>query len=146
MPGPVQLKFNLKIAPAGIEPLVDVSAQCSEFKIVTSRDGVTIPPNGATGRGSTAAGAINEQLVITCHSAMDAASLFATLREVIYTDTAELDFEGTHEDGAVSEDNPQYSGTAVLLNLEAGGAVNALRGQTITLPITEAGITATTTV
>lgn len=140
----VQLRFNLAVAPAG-EATASVSNSCSEFRIVTQREGVTVPANGGTGRGSTAAGVINEQLVITLKSGIKAADFLSMLREIILTDDAEMDFTGTFDPGLVSDDNPEFSGTAVLLNVEIGGTVGGLRGQTITCPITEAGIAVSTT-
>lgn len=142
--GIIQLRFNLKVAPGG-EPPADVSGACSEYRLVTAREGVTVPANGATGRGSTAAGVITESIVFTMKSGIAAADFLSTLREAIYTDSAEIDFEGTFDPGVVSADNPLYSGTATLLNFEIGGTVGALRGQTLTCPVTEAGITVVTT-
>ena len=143
MAGLVQLKFNLKIAPAG-EVVADVSSQCSMYKLVTSRESVTIPPNGATARRSAAAGTEGTDLQITFRSNMTAAGLWAVLFEVIKTDDAEIDFEGTMDPGVVSADNPLYSGTAVLLQLDTGTDVGSLRGQTITCPVTDAGVTVAT--
>ena len=142
-PGIVQLKFNLKVAPAG-EALADVSSSVSLYKLVTSRESVTIPPNGATARRSSAAGTEATDLQITFRSNMTAAGLWAVLFEVIKTDDAEIDFEGTQDAGVVSADNPLFSGTAVLLQLDTGADVGSLRGQTITLPVTDAGITVAT--
>lgn len=139
----VQLKGNLK-ASVGGEPLADMSAFVSMLKIVTQRESITKPGTLATGRKSTAAGMISEQLQITFHSSIKAAEFWALAYEVINTDTAEMDFAGTLTDDIISADNPQWSGTAVLLSLDSGTDVGALREQTITLEVTAAGTTVLT--
>ena len=100
MAGLVQLKHNLKVAPGG-EAVADVSAQTSMFKLVTSRESVTIPPNGATARRSAAAGTEATDLVITFRANMTAAGLWAVLFEIIKT---ELDWQGATVEGVP----PQY--------------------------------------
>lgn len=142
----VQLRFNLRLAPAGVTPLVDVSRQCHEFRLSVEREGVTIPPNGKTGRGTTVAGAMTENVNIACTSPHAADSISATMWEVAHTDDALVDLEGTVDPGPPSADNPLYKFTATLLRAEVGGESGARRGQTFTLPITEDGITTTTTV
>lgn len=138
-----QLKFNLQAAVGG-GVLESVNQYVSMYKIVTTREAVTIPATGATGRKSMSAGVKSEQVQLTFHSNTAAANFWAMLYEVINTDAAELDFSGTQNDDVVSADNPNFAGTAVLLSLDTGTDVGSLRQQTITLDVTDAGITVTT--
>ena len=143
MPGlAYQLKFNLKAAVGG-GVLDDINMYVSMFKITTQRESITIPATGATGRKSTAAGVKTEQVQMTFHSPVKAADFWALCYEVISTDSAEMDFSGTVDEGVVSPDNPSWAGTAVLLSLDTGTDVGSLRQQTITLDVTDAGLAKT---
>jgi len=139
-----QLKFNLKACVGG-GTLENVMQFISMYKIVTQRESITVPATGATGRKSTSAGVKSEQVQLTFHSSNKAEEFWAMAYEVINTDSAEMDFAGTMNDDVISDDNPQWSGTAVLLSLDTGTDVGALRQQTITLDVTDAGTTVVTT-
>lgn len=129
----IQLKGALTLTVGEGTP-VDVKNWVSTFTIRTSRESVTIPATLGL-EMSTAAGARSDSLEITFHSGVEAAGLWALLYEAISTPTAEVEFSGTMDEGAVSADNLEWSGTAVLLSLDAGGTVGQLRQQTVTLPI-----------
>ncbi len=139
----IQLKGAAKLAPTG-DTLVDYSNQISSLSIVKSRNSVTEPATLGTGRESEKAGTKSEQLVITFFSDMAAASMWAELYDIIDSDDAILDFESTLNPGPVGVDNPSFAGSATLMNLETGADVGTLRQQTITLPITAAGVVKTT--
>lgn len=141
----VQLKGNLKAAADGVTPLVDVSANVTEYRITTNREAVNKPATLATGVASTDAGARSDTLTITFFSDHAAASFWAMLYDVISTDSSVMKFEGTFNDGAVSASNPKFGGKAVLLSLESGTPVGQLRQQTISLPIVAGSLTETTT-
>lgn len=149
MGSPRQLKGNLKMAVAG-EPVVDISAYVSSMVLNTARESITVPAVLSTGQSSTVAGQTNQTLTITFHSGIEAADMWAQMYEIVTDDDALADWEATWDDGAVGPDNPQYSGTeadgnaAVLLSLDLGAAVGALRQQTITLPL-QGPATVTTT-
>lgn len=140
MPLPIQqLKGNLKLGVVTAD--IDVSASVTSMTIKKSRESITVPATLATGKATQVAGAGSETLDIVFHSSMAAASLWAMLYDAMDTDTAELKFEGTLDEGLVGADNPKFSGTIVILGVDTGGAVGALRQQTQSYPITAAGIT-----
>lgn len=138
----IQLKGEFQLAPAG-EALVDYSNFISSMVIERNRNSVTEPATLGTGREVQLAGTLSETLSITFHSEMAATSLWAVLYDVIDIDDALVDWSGQFEPGAVSADNPKFSGTATLLNLNTGADVGTLRQTTVTFPITGAGITKT---
>jgi len=138
---PIQLAGNLKLGPVPSGPLVAFSDNISQFIINTSRASITIPPTLGLPRGSVRPGAISETLTIQFHSTMDATSVWAELWDAIYTDAAELLFEGNMEPGATSANNPKFSGTIRVMGLDTGAAVGELRQTSQTWPISEAGVT-----
>lgn len=140
MPGPRQLTGNLQAAAAG-SPLEDVSAFVSSMVINKQRESISVPGTLANARATTAAGAESESLTIRFHSGVAAADFWASLYDIISTDTAEMDFAATFDPGPVDGDNPRFTGTATLMSLDTGADVGALRQQTLTLPVTAAGTT-----
>jgi len=131
----IQLKGNLLADPAPGPAATNVSAFVSEFRVTTTRQGVTRPGTLATGASDTAAGLRDDALTITFFSSMAAADFWADLYAVISSASAELMFSGSMDEGVVNADNRKWTGTAVLLSLESGKKVGELREQTITLPI-----------
>ena len=67
--------------------------------------------------------------------------MWANLYDIIESDSAVADWSATFDPGAVGPDNPRFHGSnatdngAVLLNLDTGADVGALRQQTVTLPL-----------
>ena len=135
----IQLKGNLSLGA------VDFSASISSMVIKRSRASVTRPPTLANIRETQAAGALQESLEITFFSGTEAASVWADLYDAIDTDSAELAFVGNLNDGATSADNPEFSGTIVVLGVDSGADVGSLRQQTQTYPITASAPAATST-
>lgn len=136
----IQLKGNLKLGPTA-GTAVEFGASVSAFIIKRTRAGVTVPPTLATARGSQAAGALDEAVQIDFFSTTAASSVWAELYDALDTDSSELYFEGTLNPGAVSADNPKWSGKITILSLDTGAAVGALRTQSQTYPVTQAGLT-----
>lgn len=136
----VQLKGNLMLCEEG-GTLTDYSDAVSSMVISRSRNSVTEPATLSSGRESEKAGTLTETLTINFFSDMAAASVWAVLYDVLDTDSSEIDFQGTFDDGALSADNPSFTGVATLMSLDTGADVGTLRQQSITLPITAAGIT-----
>jgi hypothetical protein len=131
----IQLKGNLSIGGT------DVSAFVSSMIIKRERVSVTVPPTLGNIREVQKAGALKEALEITFFSSTAAASLWADLYDALDTDSAELAFVGNLSDAATGPDNPEFSGTIVVLGVDSGAAVGALREQSQTYPITADGIT-----
>lgn len=129
----IQLKGNLTMAPTG-DPPVDVKDWVSAFIIHTTRELVTVPATLGLDAYQEA-GATNDSIEIKFHSGVEAAGMWAMLYEAIRTPSAKVDFVGTFDEGVISADNLEWSGTAVLPSLDTGGTVGNLREQTITLPI-----------
>jgi hypothetical protein len=131
----IQLKGTMTLAT------VDVSAYVSSAVISRTRQSITRPATFGNIRQTQAAGALVETLTLNFFSSTAAASMWADLYDAIDTDTAELAFECTLNEGAAGPDNPEFSGTIVVLGVDTGAAVGTLREQSQTYPITAAGIT-----
>lgn len=119
----------------------DVSALVHSFVIHRTRSSVTVPPTLANRREVTKAGALVESVTINFHSSTAATSLWADVYDAIDTDDAEISLVGTLNPGDRGPDNPEFTFDAVVLGVDTGADVGALRQQSITLPITGAGIT-----
>jgi hypothetical protein len=140
MVGPRQLKGNLKMAISG-QAVADVSAYVSSMVLNTARASITVPAVLSTAQSSTLAGETSQSLTIRFHSDITAAAFWARLYSIVTSADATADWEANWEEGATSPDNPKFSGTAatdnaaVLLSLDLGADVGALRQQTVTLPL-----------
>lgn len=135
--GIIQLGGNLKLGPTG--SLVDYSDNISQMVLNIARAAIAVPATLGLPTASQSPGSKTETLQITYHSDLAAASVWAELYDAIMSDAAELDFEGTFEEGAVSVDNPKFSGTIRVMGLATGGVVGSLRQQSQTWPLTEEG-------
>jgi hypothetical protein len=120
---------------------VDVAAYVSSFVIKRERTSVSVPATLGNLREVEKAGALREAIEIRFFSSLAATSLWAELYDAIDTDTAELTFSGRLEDGDVGSDNPEFSGTMVVLGVDTGADVASLREQSQTYPITADGVT-----
>lgn len=118
----------------------DFSDSIHSMIIRRTRTAVTRPPTLGNLRETQAAGALVEMLEINFSSSLAAASVWADLYDAIDTDSAELTFAGLLNPGSVGADNPEFSGTIVILGVDTGADVGALRQQTQTYPITAAGV------
>lgn len=140
----IQLTGNLYIGTVTTEQLAasgtDYSASISSMVIKRTRTAVTVPPTLANIRETEKAGALKEMLEINFFSGVDAASVWAELYDAIDTDSATLQFKGNLNSGPTGPDNPEFSGSIVVLGVDTGADVGALRAQTQTFPITAAGI------
>jgi len=121
---------------------LDVSEYVSKFVIKRERNAVTVPATFGKLVESEAAGALKESLEIEFFSPMTAGQMWAKLYTAINTDTAEVTFTGCRMNtGAQGPNNPTFSGSIVIMALDTGAEVGALRQQTQTYPITAAGVT-----
>ena len=133
----VQLKGNLSLGPEDQETpdVTDYSRYISSLSVMRERTSITVPPNLETARESEVAGPMKETVGMQFHSGVAAASLGAELWDAMDTDSSILYFEGTLEPGAVSADNPKFSGYISVLTLETGADVGTLRQQSQTYPV-----------
>lgn len=135
-----QLKGSFKIALAG-NALVDVSASISSMKRNGQKATVTVPAVLSTAQSSVAAGDKTESITIRFHSGIEATSLWARLSSIFASADSAADWEAIFDPLPVTADNPRYSGThaggngLILLNLDQGEDVGALRQQTLTMPL-----------
>ena len=134
----VQLKGSLTIGA------FDAAAYVSSIVYKRTRTSVTVPPTLGNIRESEKAGALKEAVELNFFSSVEAASLWATLYDALDTDAAELTFTGRLEDGVVGVDNPEFSGSFVILGVDTGVDVGSLRQQSQTYPVTAAGISKVT--
>lgn len=135
----VQLKFGLTLGSTAYE------GKISSMILRTVRDRIEVPPTGGSLQRSAAPGATYQELIITFRSSHAAASIWAELWDAIVADDGEVAFSGMKNDGAASADNPVYSGTVRVFQLDSFGTAGQMREQTVTLVVTEAGVTRATT-
>jgi len=130
-----QLTGNLKMGVAPGPPATDISQWVTKLIIQRTRDTVDIHAVLSTGIASVAAGAEHDFLIIDFFSDLTASAPFSLFETAIMTPTAELLFTGTLDPGVPSPTNPSWTGTAIILGIDIGGEVGALRGQSQTFPI-----------
>lgn len=133
--GDVQLKFNLSLGSTSYEDKI------RQMTLRTQRGRAEIPATGGNLQRSAAPTDLYQELIIDFFSSHAAASVWRELYDTIITDAGEIAFAGTPNDAAAGADNPEWSGTARIFNLDSGGIVTQLRQQQITLVVTEAGVT-----
>lgn len=129
-----QLEGSLKICVTG-QSLAEVGANIAEARITRQRQMVTRPANLADATETEVAGSLKRTLTFDLFSDTTAASVWGILAEAIESDAGTIDFELTLNSDALSSDNPKYSGTATVPQLEQGATVGELRRQTVTMPI-----------
>lgn len=139
----IQLKGDVKLG-ADSGSATSYKSAISMATINQSRNDVTIPATLGELVEDHAAGLMSETVQLQFHSSTAAASVWAELYDALQTDSAELYFEGTLNDGATGPDNPTWSGTIVILNIETGAAVGTLRQQSQTYPVKAPGLTRAT--
>jgi hypothetical protein len=74
-------------------------------------------------------------MTINFFSSHAAASIWAELYDAIITNTAELTFTARFATGAISADNPEFTGTIIVMSLDTGGTVGELKAQSQTYPV-----------
>ena len=129
----LQLKGNLMLGPITAD--TDVSAYVTAMTIKRSRTSIGIPATLATGEDSEAAGAGKTVIELAFFSDFSADSIWDVLNAALDTPASELLFEGTLEEGVVSATNPKWTGTLIVMGVDTGGVVGALRSQSVTYPV-----------
>lgn len=120
---------------------LDCAEYVSKMTIRRTRSAVTVPATLGNIIEHEKAGTLKEVLELEFFSAMTAGLLWAKLYTALGTNSAEVAFTGRLNDGAQGPNNPTFSGSIVILGLDTGADVGALRQQTQTYPITAAGVT-----
>lgn len=123
----------------------DYSDEITSLVINQRRNTTVRRPTFGNSTQSQKAGSWEGTVTIEFINDVVAASLLAELDAAIQTDSAELAFSGRFKSAAVGADNPTYSGTMIVTDLDIGGQVGEENVQTKTYPITEAGLTRATT-
>lgn len=119
----------------------DYSDEITNMVIRRRRNMTTKPATFGNSRESQKAGAVVEEVTITCLNDVAAAQVWAELWDAIDTDSGELAFTARLTSAAVGADNPTFSGTLVVTGAEVGGQVGQQNTQQWTFPINDAGIT-----
>lgn len=119
----------------------DYSDEIRRLVLRRRRNLVTRPATfGDNTEVQRAAALVNEVTIELFNDVTAAASGIARkLWEAAATDTAELAFTAKYITGAISADNPEFSGTFVVIGAELGGEINAYNRQQWTFPVTSAG-------
>lgn len=115
-----------------LTPGVDVSAECTEFKVTASVATITVPATmGGVehGRG----GAADYSLTISYLSNDLSGSLFRTLWAAL---GSTLTFSGKMRSASVGATNPEWYGSFVVTEADLGAAAQALSTGTATFPMT----------
>lgn len=131
----IQLEGNITINA------VDYSDEITSLVINMRRNTTTRPATFGNANRSQKAGDAENSITINFVNDVVGAALQQELFDAILTDSAELAFTATLKDAAVGADNPTYSGTMIVTDLDIGGDVGVENQQRKTYPLTEAGIT-----
>lgn len=136
----IQLGGTIKLGTSS-GTAVDYSSFISQMTVHFSRDTVEIPATFGLPIKSESAGAENNTLEIQFYSTTAAASVWHEIYNAFKTSTANLYFEGIYNTTAVGADNERWSGFCVVTSVDSPGVVGDLRQQSVTYPITSAGVT-----
>lgn len=134
----IQLEGNILIGGT------DYSDEIARLIINKRRNTTTRRPTFGNATRSQKAG--DSEATVTLEFVHDvvSASLLAELEAAIDSDSGEVTFSGTFTDAAVGVDNPTWSGTMIVTDLDIGGEPGTETYQSKTYPVTEAGITKAT--
>lgn len=126
----VQGEGSFKLGPVG-GALVEFGFELPMAKISKSSNAVVIPATLGFGEEDEEGGTRTRTLSIDILERHDAGKVWSTLDAAYESDSQELAFELISNDGPVSADNKKRSGVIRVLTLDLGGAVGALRTQTL---------------
>lgn len=130
----IQLEGNIEIGGT------DYSDEITSLVINMRRNTTTRPATFGNANRSQKAGDAENSVTINFINDTVSTALQAELLAAIQTDSAELTFAATLLDEAVGADNPTYSGTMIVTDLDIGGDVGVENQQRKTYPLTEAGV------
>lgn len=131
----IQLEGNIQIGGT------DYSDEVARLIINKRRETTERRPTFGNARRTQVAGARAESVTIEFVHDIVSTSLLAELEAALDSDSGELTFSGTFKTTAVDVDNPTWSGTMIVTDLDIGGQPGEETYQTKTYPVTSAGVT-----
>jgi hypothetical protein len=134
---PLILKGNLELGGTS------VASQVVSFMIRGTADTITIPATFGA-RRSAAKGDDTYELEIEFLQDTDTAAISQILWTELADADGELTFSGTFRSGLVSATNPEWAGTAIVVDMgDLGGTVNTVGTATVRLPLKDRPVRAT---
>lgn len=134
----MQLEGNISIGGT------DYSDEIVRLIVNKRRETSERRPTFGNARRTQAAGARAESVTIEFAHSTLSAGLQAELEAALDSDDGEVTFSGTFNDAAVGVDNPTWSGTMIVTDLDIGGTPGEENYQAKTYPVTSAGVTKAT--
>lgn len=129
------LKGNLELSADGTA-WTDVSCWATEFLLSGTREEKEAAGTLCTGEPTKFLGGAEWAITIGYLGEIGAGiTLWDMLYEAFVSTTGELMFRGSLTDAVVSATNPEWSGTALVNNLDIGGAVGEMWQSTPQYPI-----------
>jgi len=122
----------------------DYSDEITSLIINQRRNTTTRRPTFGNANQAQKAGSWEGTVTIEFINDVLSTSLLQELNAALNTDSAELAFSGRFKSAVVGTDNPTWSGTMIVTDLDIGGQVGDENLQRKTYPITEAGLTEAT--
>jgi hypothetical protein len=116
---------------------VDFSDAITHAVLKVTADEVEVPATLGAPKAKRKGGLLYE-IELNYLSSDAAAQLFTALWTAAETDTGEADFTLKMRDGAISTDNPEWSGTLIVMGAAVGGDAEALSEDSQTFSLTGA--------
>lgn len=113
----------------------DYSDEIHSFVINPTRQLVTEDPTYGDASANDKAGASSATVTIEAKNEIAAASLARDLWTAYLTDSAELAFTAQYATGAVSTDNPEFTGNLIVSEITLGTMAGETRRLTQTFPV-----------
>lgn len=111
------------MAPAG-DTLVDYSDEVSGFRINMTRTDLDVPATYGNPDESSTAGPKRFTVNIKFNAEHASASLFSMLQAAAIDGDGDVDYSIVYSDAVVSANNPKYTGTFTVTDLDLGTDVN----------------------
>lgn len=129
----------LAIVTANLEiNSIDVSETVTALTFIGERDAITVPPT-MTEREGVKAG--SDRYFVRIDWLQSQAATPTSIEDILWTALGTADgtitVSGTLRSGDVSESNPQWSGTAVVVGVELGGEKNTIGTGSQTFQLTD---------
>lgn len=118
-----QTVAEVKLAPHG-DTLVDYSLNVSRLSINVARTDRDVPATYGAPDEATVAGPKRYTVSIEYNADYDHLSLWSMLLDTAINGDGAVDFQIKYVDAAVGVDNPKYTGTFDVTDIDIGAAVN----------------------